>query len=340
MVPVVNNINNNNKVSTETFAITISCYVALSIGISVNGILIIVFARSNHLRTSPSNKLICSLLLSDFLIEVSFMATTSFGTASGVLQRIAYVVTVMAMTLTVLNLCLIWVDRLIAVKLTFRHHRIIDNKTVIKMIAASWGTGLSLAAISLVIFTVKEKTAYTKSRYVSSVITLAGFLILMVANIVIFREARIQACKIKRQSARRNRGYHVLRLKSAYLCAAMVTAFLIFWLPYVIDNIWTLTYGTTFAGNWFNAFSAFMIICNTLAHPCLYILLNRDLRKMLMRRWRKSLRRLTIRKMLEADRLNTPVVTQSMNNLMDSHKDLRGSKGTCPGTPDTKASRI
>ena len=340
IVPIVNNINNNNKFSTETFAIKIACYVALSMGLSINGILIIIFARSNQLRALPSNKLICSLLLSDFLIEVSFMATISLQPASGVLQRIAYVLKVLAMTLTVLNLCLIWLDRLIAVKLTFRHHRIIDSKTVIKMIAASWGIGLSLAVISLVIFSIQEETAYLKSLYVSSIITPAGFLILVAANIVIFREARIQASKIKRQSRRQNRGYHMLRLKSAYLCAAMVTAFLIFWLPHVIDNIWTLAYGTTFGGNWFKGFSAFMIICNTLAHPCLYILLNRDLRKMLIRRWRNSLRRLTIKRMLEAERVRTPVVTLSMNNLMNSHKELEETKRTCADTPDAEAHRI
>ena len=336
----VNNIDNNNKFSSETFAIKIASYLALSIGLSINGILIIIFARSNQLRALPSNKLICSLLLSDFLIEVSFMATISLRATSGVLQRIAYALKVLAMTLTVLNLCLIWLDRLIAVKLTFRHHRIIDSKTVIKMIAASWCIGLSLAVISLAFFSIQAETAYIKSRYVSSVITPAGFLVLVVANIVIFREARIQACKIKRQSTRPNRSYHMLRLKSAYLCAAMVTAFLIFWLPHVIDNIWTLAYGTTFGGNWFKGFSAFMIICNTLAHPCLYILLNRDLRKMLMRRWRNSLRRLTMKRMLEAERVRTSVVTLSMNNLMDNHKDLEESKGACSNTPDAEARRI
>lgn len=302
-------------VTTTIISLTTFCYLTIGIGILTNGSLLVFFVRSKRLRSLPANKLICSLLFSDFLIEISFAVTIPITDASTA-HKVAFLLRVVAMTLTLLNLCTIWIERLVALKMTFSHHRIIDNKTVTKTLIACWGIGCSLAVASTVMFCFQmELTTYKKWRYVTSIMTVVGFCVLIAANAIILCEARNHAKKIRKQSLR-NRQSRTLawQLKSTYLCTSMVTAFLIFWLPYLIANVGVLLHGVTFTQRWFSLFSALMILCNTVAHPCLYVLLNRETRKFLSRRWQRSRTNQATKRSLEGQR------------SLEIHRKLEGQK--------------
>ena len=274
--------------SVEIICLTVICYVLIFFGVATNGSLLVVFMRSKRLRSAPSNKLICSLLLSDVLIELGIAVTIPI-TEESLTRKIAFLLRMVSKTITVLNLCSIWVDRIVTLKLSFMHHVLIDNKIVTKALIVIWGSGLALVASSAVMFSFQmDSTAYRKWRYVTSVFTIVGFVVLIVGNVIIFREARMQFCKINRQNMRLRRKFLTLQMKSTYVCIFMVTAFLIFWFPYLVENAGQLVHGEAFRKQWFSLFCALMIICNTVIHPCLYILLNRETRKLILRRWRRS----------------------------------------------------
>ena len=303
---------------TEVTALLILCYITLSVGMAINGLFLVVFARSKRLFRHPTNKLIFSLLISDLLIEAGFAVTISIHCET-VAHKVAYVLKVFAMTVTVLNLCMIWIDRLITIKMSFSRRRMISNSTVIRLLIISWSVGVLLAVTSLVMFLAKvEKYVFVKWRYVLSVMTFLGFLVLTIANIIIFCVARGQAHKIRRQATRRPRGHHSWQLKSTYLCTIMVTTFLVAWLPYLIENINVLLNGankTSHPKDWYKLFGALMISCNTLAHPCLYILLNRDTRTLLARRLRNSIRKMTVTRSMESKKSGSSVVIISMRTV-------------------------
>ena len=310
--------------STEVICLTILCYIVIIFGVTVNGGLLIVFVRSKRLRSTPSNKLICSLLFSDLLIELGTAATIPIK-AESLTQKVTFLLRVVSMTITILNLCSIWIDRIVTLKLTFKHHVIIDSKTVNKILAITWCFGLTLVLISVVMFSFQMDTAaYKKWRYVTCTATFIGFLILIVANAIIYHEARIQSCKINRQSytinrpaARLGRSFLALQLKSTYLCIFMVTSFLVFWLPYLVKNIGLLVDEGSFRQQWLPLFCAFMIICNTIIHPCLYILLNRETRKLILRRWRRSRSKRFNRKSADSQRSQSSIFTISMRAIQD-----------------------
>ena len=301
--------------SVEVAVLTAICYVTIIIGVATNGSLLIVFIRSKRLRSVPSNKLICSLLLSDLLIEIGIAATIPI-TAESLTKKVAFLLPVVSMTITVLNLCSIWVDRIITLKLTFTHHVNIDNKLVNKILIATWTIGVILATASVVMLSLQMTTeVYDKWRYVTSIMTAVGFLVLIIANTIIFREARMQSRKINRQNTRLRRNYQTLQLKSTYLCISMVTAFLIFWLPYLIQNVGVLLHGTAFISQWYSIFSALMITCNTVIHPCIYILLNKETRKFIVRRWRRSRSKQFTKKPVESQKSLSSVYTISMRRI-------------------------
>ena len=292
------------------------CYIQIFLGVITNGSLLVIFIRSKRLRSIPSNKLICSLLFSDLLIELGFAFTIPI-TAESLAQKIAFLLSAVAMTLTVLNLCSIWIDRIVTLKMSFRHHRIINNKRVAKILIATWSVGITLAITSIVMFSCRmDTTAYQKWRYVSSIMTFVGFFVLMIANAIIFCEARKQACKINRTTTRLRRNFLTLQLKSTYMCISMVTAFLVFWLPYLIENLRVLVHGkNNCKGTWFHLFCASMTICNTVINPCLYVLLNRDTRKFIIQRWRRSRSKNVIKRPVESQKSLTSVVTISMRQI-------------------------
>ena len=299
-------------------ALTICHYVILSLGMAINGALILVFMKSRRVRSIPGNKLILSLLLSDFLIEIGFAATATLQHAPELTKIIVYSVHVLAMTLTVLNLCMIWIDRVIEIKLSFRYSRLMNNTAISTMLCVAWITGIAFACLSIGIFFIQRSTAYTKSMYVISTITIAGFLVLGIANLIIFREVRAQIIKIKLQQMRHCKGILMLHFRSAYMCALMVTAFLIFWLPHVVENVRVLL-NVEWNHTWFSSFADLMISSNTLVNPCLYIALKKDLRKLLKRRWKKSWRKLSNRDVL----LNTSsIAIIRLRNLSTQNSSL------------------
>ena len=306
--------------SVEVICLASICYVLIFFGLVTNGSLLVVFVRSKRLRSTPSNKLICSLLFSDVLIELGTAVTIPIAEES-LARKIAFLLRMVSMTITVLNLCSIWIDRIVTLKMTYMHHAIIDNKTVTKILVVIWSSGLTLVISSAVMFSFQmDSTAYRKWRYVTSVLTIVGFFVLIVGNTIIFREARMQSCKINRQNMRLRRKFITLQLKSTYLCIFMVTAFLIFWFPYLVDNAGQLVHGEAFRKEWFSLFCALMIICNTVIHPCLYILLNRETRKLIVRRWRRSRsKRLgsKSKKPIEYQKSVSSVFTISMRKIND-----------------------
>lgn len=302
-------------ISHAIISLIVLCYTAITLGILTNGILLVIFVRMKQLRSLPANKLICSLLFSDLLIETSFALTIPI-TAESVAQKIAFLLRVVAMTLTVLNLCTIWMDRLVALKLTFSHHRIIDNRTVMKILALSWSIGVALAVASVVMFSFQMETAaYEKWRYLTSIMTFVGFFVLIAANGIILREARMHARNIKRQSTYRRRAPFASPLKSTYMCVSMVTAFLLFWLPHLTANVNILVHGKALEDQWFTLFCALMILCNTVLHPCLYVMLNRETRKFISQKWRRSRSNHATKRSLEAQRSVSSIITISMRPI-------------------------
>lgn len=242
------NIHTRNAIVLSSFALSLDVFV------------VILILWNKKLRKRRANKLLLNLLVSDGIVCVSFIVycanvmVTSNNASSFydlyLQQRKFVVLTDVAVVLSLLNLTLITLDRLIAVKWPFFYDERIQTKQIFIAIGIIWATTITYGLILVLLYHVLDPdTTLYFGNVVFSVVTISGFIILLASNSFVFVEARKQLRAIKKvsvehinKSKKRENKFRKKECRLVRLNAGLILYFFLFWINAVIITVKLLIY--------------------------------------------------------------------------------------------------
>ena len=186
-----------------------SLIVLSSLALLLDIFVIILMLWKNKLRQRPANKFLLNLLISDGIVCISLISCEgqllaiwddrkSFVENYYILQSFVVFLYV-AVVLSMLNLTLITLDRLIAVKWPFIYEEKVHTKQSFIAIAVVWGITIAFAVVMTTLFNVLHpQTSRLIGNATFVAVVLTGFITLLVSNSFVFVEARTQLKAIEK----------------------------------------------------------------------------------------------------------------------------------------------
>lgn len=252
----------------------------ITIALAFNISLFILIVNQVKLRRKKSSKFFINLQIVHF-----FLLT------SNVVQKVhsqynafqIYVNNGLLMELFI-SMFLSTMDRLITIKHPYRYERIKVSQIVV-IILNSWLPGMAFIAGSIV-----TKTSQESMSAISIVLIGLAMIVLITSNLLIHIIAKRHWIVIRQQSLPksidRKTPIEKKRLKSTYVCLAIVISFLVFWLPYFIHGILLLTKRDV--GKRVTGCVEVLAVANSVFFPLLFVLFRKDVKKELSRLFKKK----------------------------------------------------
>ena len=231
-------------------------FTALSLFILLlNMFLMALMLWKKKLRKMSSNKLLLNLLISDGIVCVSYISHSvklmvNSNDATSLLEvylRKDKTILLLGATvlLSILNLTLITLDRLIAVKWPFFYEDRIRSRQVCTAIGVVWGITISYGIVIIILVNVFD---FKASQYAGSifftVIVITGFLTLLISNYFVFSEARKHlkalekiSIKLSDDSGTHKNKCRAKEFRLARINFGLVLSFFLFWINSLILNI-------------------------------------------------------------------------------------------------------
>ena len=180
---------------------TISLIVLSSFALLLDILVIVLMSCKKKLRQRPASKFLLNLLISDGIVCISLITyqgrllavwdgCKSFVENYYILQS-PVIFLFVAVVLSMLNLTLITLDRLIAVNGRFYEDKVHTKQSFIA-IAVVWGITIALAVAMVTLFNILHQTARYIGNAAFIAVVLTGFITLLVSNSFVFVEARAQ----------------------------------------------------------------------------------------------------------------------------------------------------
>ena len=256
----------------------------------MNITLALIFMANKTLRRMTSNNLLISLTVSDLLVASGGIAVliTAVDESSETKALFICLYFVGFLTASALNLLFISFEKLFAVAFPLRYSVHIKERVVRFMIAFTWifvvlvdiTLAVKLTQISENITTSATHGVITIMICVASLTTV----VLIAVNVLIYRAVRRQvkrltAITVTIKTASVSRVYGILqsqKTRATYLCFAMVAAFSICWVPFIVSSLLHLTNHNQHEMFFDVAF--FIILLTPVLDPIFYILLKKDIR--------------------------------------------------------------
>ena len=162
---------------------------------------IVLMSCKKKLRQRPASKFLLNLLISDGIVCISLITyegrllavwdgCKSFVENYYILQS-PVIFLFVAVVLSMLNLTLITLDRLIAVNGRFYEDKVHTKQSFIA-IAVAWGITIALAVAMVTLFNILHQTARYIGNAAFIAVVLTGFITLLVSNSFVFVETRAQ----------------------------------------------------------------------------------------------------------------------------------------------------
>ena len=265
------------------------------IGILINVCVILLMLRKRNLLKRSSNKILLNLLISECIVCITFTAASTNFLVHGeesssvddicILQRSFAVVAAIVLCLSLLNLILLTLDRLIAIKWPLTYSDRITKKHIYLSIVLVWviSTTYDIVIISVYCTLGPEKILQIANTGVV-VTVIFGFLILVISNSFIFVEAKKQMntlMKISRNflendSSSRER-FNKLENRIIYRNVGIAICFMLFWINAVITDILCLLDAEVNINYMITAF--YLVHVYYLLEPLWYVGMSHDVKK-------------------------------------------------------------
>ena len=182
---------------------TISLIVLSSFALLLDILVIVLMLCKKKLRQRPASKFLLNLLISDGIVCISLITyegrllavwdgNKSFVENYYILQS-SVIFLFVAVVLSMLNITLITLDRLIAVGWPFFYEDKVHTKQSFIAIAVVWAITIALAVVMVTLFNILHPQT---ARYIGNAafiaVVLTGFITLLVSHSFVFVEARAQ----------------------------------------------------------------------------------------------------------------------------------------------------
>lgn len=302
-----------NEESPETGNILVGVFLFFLVILTIAGNLIVFFAViCNKKLQTVSNVFIVSLSLADLLVGTVVMIP---AVLTEIFQRwiLAHSFCVfwagfdvMLCSASILNVCLISLDRYIAIMSPLRYKMLVTYKRALAMLAGAWGIAISASFIpllsgihnpeipsltNLTLFSEKPQCLFIPSFiYVLIASTVTILLPIIVALVLYYRvskEAKRQACFVGVLITPTNMllgakvaNKHIrepFTRKATVTLGIIVGAYVVTWAPFLVINL-TDAICRCVPPKLFSAF-VWLGWCNSLINPIIYPFFMRDFRK-------------------------------------------------------------
>lgn len=226
-----------------------------SFALLLNMFLVALMLRKKKLRKRSSNKLLLNLLISDGVVCILYIShcvklMVNLSDATSFLevylrQDKTIVLLGVAVFLSMLNLTLITLDRLIAVKWPFFYEDRIQTKQVFTAIGVVWGITISYGiAITILVNAFDFGASLYAGRVFFTAIDMTGFLALLISNYFVFVEARKQLRVLEKISIKdfdhsetHKNKRRAKECRLARINFGLVLCFFLFWINILILTI-------------------------------------------------------------------------------------------------------
>ena len=264
-------------------------------GILINVCVILLMLRKRNLLKRSSNKILLNLLISECVVCISFTAaSTNFLVhveesktvdEMYILQRSFAVVTAIVLCLSLLNLILLTLDRLIAIKWPLIYSDRITKKHIYFSIVLIWVISSLYDVVVIAVYCTLDPENILQIANTGVVVTvILGFLILVISNSFIFVEAKKQMNTLKKIS--RNflendslgrKKFNKLENQIIYRNVGIAICFILFWINAVITDILCLLDAEININYMITAF--YLVHVYYLLEPFWYVGMSHDVKK-------------------------------------------------------------
>ena len=217
-----------------------------------NGLVIFLITTRRNLRTT-TNWFVLSLAVADFGVGAILYPRFSFcsirdETCVNEAVEIAFLIGSLFMYATVTNLCVLTLDRYLAIVHPLRYVTFMTKKRVAMLVSAGWGVASTLSAFLFNVFKIEDDQFYAMYLLYDTAIILGAWIFQLFATVRILLIVR----KIARQNAAviaqlnfnhklQNRGaFRARETASAKMIGIVVTVFLVSYLPWVAESIFDI----------------------------------------------------------------------------------------------------
>lgn len=264
-------------------------------GIFINVCVIVLMVRKRNLLKRNSNKILLNLLISECVVCISFTATsTNFlvhvEESSSVdeiyiLQRSFAVVTAIVLCLSLLNLILLTLDRLIAIKWPLIYSDRITKKHIYFSVVLVWVISTVYDIVVIAVYCTLDPEKILQIANTGVVVTVIfGFLVLVISNSFIFVEAKKQMNTLKKisrnflenESSNRKK-FNKLEYRIIYRNIGIAICFMLFWINAVITDILCLVDAEININYMITAF--YLVHVYYLLEPLWYVGMSHDVKK-------------------------------------------------------------
>ena len=278
--------------------VLLSCAIALAL--FGNALVLVAFYRFHSLRT-VTNYFIVSLAVADVLVASLSMPCWLYirigkishiprnNLANEVLYYSWQFIDILCSTASIISLCIISVDRWLAIKAPLVYHAKMTHTRALVSILAAWLSAVAYASLSLI--TLNRSLQPTAGQvYAVFISTSAFFLPLLVLVVVygsIWRVALRQAKQIastgvtasNQREERKRRTTFLRELKVTKTLGVVVGAFVVCWCPFfTIVMLYAICPFCAYDTFWV-AGSKWLHYFNSTLNPIIYTALTKDVRK-------------------------------------------------------------
>lgn len=260
-----------------------------SVIIILNSFAIILILIRQNLRRKLSNKFLCSLLFVHLIFgifDLIFGFTMMYNekeivNVSNMKERIQNhaldCITSIVISLF-LNLMLVTIDRLAAIKYPFKYIKV-STKHGILVLVIIWLVSLSYIPISIAC-----EHPRVSADIVTFTLTIVSFLTLAISNGIVYNIVRKQIKEISKTIIEvpnktginsQKESLQQQKLKSFYICLVMVLSFIIFWTPIIIFDFLKFYDQDVVL---FGRIAVFIVFFNSIADPIIYCMMNHELK--------------------------------------------------------------
>lgn len=278
-------------------------------------LLFMFFVHRRELLSNTHNKILMAIVLACLLVGITGTLNwvlIANSASLDVYKLIGIIPMFSCIFASVVTLCILTCDQLIAVKYSLRYAALVTTRRINITISLSFFLAVGFAINQICIYIFKGPNKELEVRGIAvTVISVTGMLTLAIANYQLYKAIKYQRQRInslssstrrksqeitaaeaypvsdlRRQSSIDKSQNNVRKFRTGKMCILLVVVYILNWLPLVVYRI-TASAGRSYAIPLFRRISMVLASLYQIIVPCYYLLKRRDFRVKMKNLFRK-----------------------------------------------------